>query len=348
MKPETLRHKPQIHALLLFFLLHLAFCIANGQWQTADKTLESFQTDKGYVFFLEHKKVELTVLSPEIFRIRVSENDLLDHPDNSWAVVKTDWGKQEFEIKNLENVIVVSTSKMEARVILSPLRISFYDKEGKLLNEDDPQKGISWSGNEIVVWKTMPSDEFYFGLGEKSGSLDRKGKSYAFWNSDIPAYKADTDPLYQTIPFFYGIRKGITYGIFFDNTYYSYFNFGKEHQEKYSFGASDGELNYYFIYGPKPKDVLKSYSLLTGAMPLPPKWSLGYQQCRWSYYPESRVREIAQNFRSRSIPCDVIYLDIHYMDAYKCFTWDSTRFPNPKKLTSDLAAEGFNDCYNVE
>ncbi|MBI5214932.1 MAG: DUF5110 domain-containing protein [Ignavibacteriae bacterium] len=250
-------------------------------------------------------------------------------------------GGKNFKFERFEEKTVLSTSLLELRVDHNPFRLSIYDKKDSLINQDDPKKGMARSGNEIAVWKVMPQDEFYFGLGEKSGSLDRKGKSYANWNSDIPAYKADTDPLYQTIPFFYGIKKGNAYGIFFDNTYRSYFNFGKEHPDQYSFGAVDGEMNYYFIYGPKPKDVLQKFNALTGTMPMPPKWSIGFQQCRWSYYPETRVREIAKNFRDRKIPCDVIYLDIHYMDAYKCFTWDNTRFPNPKQMTTDLAKDGF-------
>jgi alpha-glucosidase len=116
---------------------------------------------------------------------------------------------------------------------------------------------------------------------------------------------------------------------------------GKEHQEQYSFGAVDGELNYYFMYGPEPKAVLGQFSELTGKMPLPPKWAVAYQQCRFSYFPESRVREIAKTFREKKIPCDVIYLDIHYMDEYRCFTWDKKRFPNPKKMIDDLSKDGF-------
>jgi len=89
---------------------------------------------------------------------------------------------------------------------------------------------------------------------------------------------------------------------FLDNTYRSSFDFGKESRDTYSFGAEGGELNYYFLYGPDPKRVLSDFSALTGRTPLPPLSSLGYQQCRYSYYPEARVREIANEFRKRKIP----------------------------------------------
>ena len=112
-------------------------------------------------------------------------------------------------------------------------------------------------------------------------------------------------------------------------------------QEVFSFGAEDGELDYYLIHGPQPKRVLERYTALTGRMPLPPRWSLGYHQCRYSYYPESKVHFIADNFRERRIPADVIWLDIHYLDGYNPFTWDAERFPDPKRMISELRQRGF-------
>lgn len=187
----------------------------------------------------------------------------------------------------------------------------------------------------------MAPGENYYGLGEKSGSFNRTGKSYTMWNSDIPAYKADTDPLYQTVPFYFGMRKGRAYGVFFDNSYWSSFDFGKLSPQRSSFGATGGEINYYFFDGPSPKEILSQFTDLVGRMPLPPRWSLGYQQCRWSYSPESRVRKLAKTFRDKKIPCDVIYLDIDYMEGYRIFTFSQKNFPDPKEMISDLARDGF-------
>ncbi|NJL15778.1 MAG: DUF5110 domain-containing protein, partial [Microscillaceae bacterium] len=87
--------------------------------------------------------------------------------------------------------------------------------------------------------------------------------------------------------------------------------------------------------------ILKAYTYLTGRMPLPPLWALGYQQCRYSYYPAQELLHLAQNFRERQIPADVLYLDIHYMEKYKVFTWDTTRFPDPAALLDQLREWGF-------
>lgn len=322
---------------------------SSAQWNSVGDVDGYRKLENGIEISCKPAKILITILSPEVIRVQMlrtaSSAQTTESggfaPDSSWAVVETNLGNRSFELKDSPEEIVLKTSALTVRVQRKPCRISFFDAKGNLINQDEPTKGMGWAGSEVAVWKTMPQDEFYFGFGEKAGELPRKWKAMSMWNSDIPGYRADTDPLYETIPFFYGVRKNFTYGIFFDNTYYSFYNMGKENPDQYCFGAIDGELNYYFIYGPKPKDVLSRFSTLTGKMSLPPKWAVAYQQCRYSYYPESRVREIAETFRKKNIPCDVIYLDIHYMDGYRCFTWDKERFPDPKKMVGDLAKDGF-------
>jgi alpha-glucosidase len=158
----------------------------------------------------------------------------------------------------------------------------------------------------------MPDDEHYYGLGDKAGTLDRRDMAFANWNTDAYAWQESTDPLYKTIPFFVGLRKGRAHGIFVDNTWRSWFDFGKTSRDAYSFGSDGGELDYYFINGPDPKAVVQRYSDLTGKTPLPPLWSLGFQQCRYSYYPEKRATRSRGPSAKEKIPADVIYLDIDY------------------------------------
>src|SRR5262249_9655905 len=109
----------------------------------------------------------------------------------------------------------------------------------------------------------------------------------------------------------------------------------------YSMAASGGALDYYFIYGPEPRQVVEQFTQLVGRTPLPPLFTLGYQQCRYSYYPESQVRNIAAEFRRRKIPADVVYLDIDYQQANRPFTVDRERFPNFQGMVRDLREEGF-------
>jgi alpha-glucosidase len=291
-------------------------------------------------------KVRIDVVSANIFRIRLAPAGEFER-DHSYAVVSRDWPPVPFQVTDGADTLTLRTTSVELRIAKSPARLEFRDaRTGLVINRDAPAFGMGWNGPRVIAFKQRLRDdvglERYYGLGEKTRGLDKGGNLYTMWNSDIPGYDGRTDPLYQSIPFYIGLHHGIAYGIYFDNTYRSEFNMGAGNAlQLMSFGAEGGELDYYFIYGPGMKDVVRRYTLLTGRPPLPPLWALGYQQSRWSYYPEAEVRRIAATFREKQIPADVLYLDIHYMDGYRVFTWDPERFPNPKKLLADLAADGF-------
>ena len=324
--------------LLLAFLATVA---AHAEWHSIGKVTESQVKGDQVTFHTDHAIVQISVLAPDIVRVRMTPGSAFG-PDYSWAVVKRQWPAVHVEVSREPNMQLIRTGKLVIHAQLAPFRLAFYDSNGQLISEDSRDLGMAWNGSEVRCWKQMPSDEQYFGLGENAGRLDKRGHAYVMWNTDVPNWGATTTPLYQTVPFFIGLRQGKAYGIFFDNTYRSSFDMGVEFRSEYSFGAEGGDLNYYFFYGPDPKKVLENYTELVGRMPLPPRWALGYNQSRYSYYPEKVVRFIADNFRLRHIPCDVIVLDIDYMDGYRVFTWNKERFPDPARMIADLRKEGFH------
>jgi alpha-glucosidase len=287
----------------------------------------------------------VSALSPAIVRVRFAPGGAFG-PDRSYAVV----GKPDEDPQLTASIgaaeSTLATPALRVRISHDPLRVRFATPAGEALDEDDAERGIAFVGSTVRVWKRLGDDEHVYGLGEKNGRLDKRGwrlggYSYAMWNTDTYAYDVDTDPIYASVPFFLVLRNGRAHGIFLDNTHRSTFDVGRESPGLLSFGADGGELDYYFIEGPSPKDVIERYTALTGRMPLPPLWALAYHQCRYSYFPDAKVRAIAANFRRRRIPADAIWLDIHYQDGYRPFTWDAARFPDPKKLIADLRAEGF-------
>lgn len=326
-------------AVRVWLLLLLAAAPALGQWQSIGDVKSVKRDAHRITLDCQSAQVQVAVLAADVIRVRMTPGQTFG-PDESWAVVKSDWPAVPVEITDTRAVLRLTTPELVVEVNKSPCWISFRDKNGQVINQDEPRKRMAWDGKEVRVWKVMPPDEYYYGLGEKAGPLEHRGQAYAFWNTDAVNYRWGTDPLYQSIPFLLALRHGASYGIFFDNTYRSSFDLGKTKRDQYSFGAEEGELNYYFFYGPDPKKVLMRYTELVGRMPLPPRWALGYQQCRWSYEPESRAREIVHNFRQRNIPCDVIYLDIDYMDGYRCFTISKEKFPNFRQMIADFAAIG--------
>ncbi len=198
------------------------------------------------------------------------------------------------------------------------------------------------TGDELVwVLKEMPQKAHFYGLGDKPCALNLRGGRYEMWGSDHYKFKTTSDPLYKSIPFFVCLNEGRQYGIFFDNTMRSYFDFGKERADRLLFGADGGVMDYYFIMGETALDTLRTYTRLTGLPPMPPLWSLGYHQSKWSYYPAAEVEKLAALFRSKRIPCDSIHLDIHHMDQYQSLTWDAASFPDPPGLVGKLGQQGF-------
>jgi alpha-glucosidase len=310
-----------------------------AEWHSVGALVPSPPQGNHITFTGATASVTITVLAPDLVRVRMTRGT--PGPDYSYAVAKTGWRQVEVEFSSGTNERIIRTPELIIHAQLSPFRLAFYDRTGRLISKDDPSLGMGWDGTRVRCWKWLPEDEHYFGLGEKGDHLDKRGHAYVNWNTDAYGWDANTDPLYDSVPFFLALRDGRAYGTFFDNTWRSTFDMGLDSSDQYSFGAGGGELNYYFFYGPDPKKVLERYTELTGRMPLPARWSLGYHQSRYSYYPDKQVRFIADNFRQRHIPCDALFLDIHYMDGYRLFTWDKSRFPDPPKLLADLRQQGF-------
>ena len=176
-----------------------------------------------------------------------------------------------------------------------------------------------------------------YGTGEQTGPLLRNGTRKVLWNHDAFAYGERTPHLYQAHPWVLAVRDdGTAFGVLVESTRRITIDLTRSIRFELR-GETPAVV---IIEGDSPQDVLTSLAKLTGTMALPPRWALGYHQCRYSYYPEKRVREIAEGFRDRGIPCDVIWLDIDYMDGFRCFTWDKERFPDPKGMIDDLHAMG--------
>ncbi|WP_426581807.1 glycoside hydrolase family 31 protein [Mucilaginibacter sp. R-33] len=278
------------------------------------------------------------IYSPTIIRISVSKNFNPDDP--SFAVIRQPLADFDFDESSAN--IDITTSALRLSIRKSPLRFNFFTADGISLSEDDARFGTNWQGERVICYRRLFEGERFIGLGEKTGNLDRRGAAYVNWNTDAPNHTPESDPLYKTFPFFIGLHSGLTYGLFLDNTHKSYFDFGASTDDETSwFGADGGDLNYYFFGAQGVAKIIEDYTWLTGRMEMPPLWSLGYQQCRWSYMSADEVLNIAQTFRKKQIPADVVYCDIDYMDDFKIFTWNKKTFPKPKQMLDKLKAMDF-------
>ncbi len=326
----------------LVLLAGAAWCTCSSAdgWQHAGAVQRVEKLKDGVELSTGRAKVRITVFRDGVIRVRVAPQGAFPK-DSSWAVMEAP-EPPSVKIEDTRDELRMTAGSVIVIVKKSPLLISFADAAGHVLLADEPTLPMAWDNQRVRIWKKMPLEENYYGLGDKTGPMNRRNRAFTMWNTDAFGWGESTDPLYKTIPFFLGLRKGTAYGVFFDNTYRSSFDFGKESPDYFSFGAEGGELNYYFFAGPAPKKVVEEYTAMVGHSPLPPLWSLGYQQCRYSYYPETRVREIARLLREKKIPADVIYLDIDYQDGYAPFTINREYFPHFEQMIADLRAQGFH------
>lgn len=317
-----------------------------GYWETND-TIRKWHVEKALsvnreandlIFDLDKGIMKMSVISSNCIKVTFNTSkDFLDIP--SFAVIN-ETKSDNFELDQDNDSFRIKTKELIIKVYRNNARIVIYDFQGNIISQD-MEYGFSFTKENIKCNKFMSKESHFYGLGEKTGFLDKRGRKYTMWNTDEPLHTPLKDPLYKSIPFLINFDGNCATGIFIDNTSKISFDLGKENSQYYAFEVNDTQMDYYFIYGPDMKRVIKTYTDLTGKMYLPPKWALGYQQCRWSYFPDNIVRKLADTFREKDIPCDVIYLDIDYMDGYRVFTWDKNRFPEPEKMMEDLRKKGF-------
>jgi alpha-glucosidase len=314
----------------------------------------SFEHDADSVYFHTGNSVilKVTVLRDSLIRFRYTTKGYFSK-DFSYAIDKNySQGYNFLEVTEEAEFYKIQTSKVKCIIQKRDLRVSILDLNNNILLEDELgfhwEESYEFGGNVVKMSKASKDGECFYGLGDKATQMNLKGKRLENFATDQYAFQKDQEPLYKVVPFYIGLQNKQAYGIFFDNTFRTFFDFCHERRNITSFWSEGGEMNYYFIYGPHMEDVVTSYTDLTGKPELPPLWALGYHQCKWSYYPESNVKEVAAKFRELKIPCDAIYLDIDYMEGFRCFTWNKEFFPDPKRMVAELAEDGFKTVVIID
>ncbi len=268
----------------------------------------------------------LEIASPKLL-IKVYDDFRIDIYDEDQNLICEDYRKERNPF--IRHAISLDESEEESNNA-SSLSLGEGHKTSKMVNH-----------HKMEIIKKYHIDDHYYGLGEKTGFLDKKGYEYEMWNTDDPtAHLEYFKALYKSVPFVIVLNPSYNYGIFFDNPYRTFFDMGKENSEYFYFGADAGNLDYYFIYGKTLKDVIRNYTSLTGTTPLPAIKTLGAHQSRWSYGTSKRVDQIINSYQNNDIPLDFIHLDIDYMKDYKVFTVNDERFPNFKEKIKEWEQKG--------
>lgn len=321
--------------LFILIFLFLSFKIIS-QTKNVGKIISYSKTQNGIEGKTISSYFQIAAYNDNTVRVRISKNEIKDN--FSYVLESTELSNYNAEVNEESNFIVISTNKIDAYIEKEPaLRVTFKNKSGKIINEDVQGEGFgtTFIGDKVSSYKVLQDEERFVGLGEVLGNLDKRGMGFTLNNTDTYKYGDPRLSMYVSVPFYIGIHHNEIYGLFYHNTYKTFFNFGLSTPFT-SINADGGDADYFFFYDNSVAKIIEHYTELTGRISLPPIWSLGYHQSRCSYYPQEKVKLLAETFRKKNIPIDCIVLDADYLYEYEPFRINENRFPDLSGLAKDL------------
>ncbi len=326
------------------------------------------RTPQGILLAVGEERFRVDVLRADLLRLKISQAKFFDE-EPTFAVVHGPAGAVPFDLRQEDDAITLQTQQLRLIIRREAFHLSCYRTDGTVIFEDavgddGSPLGYQQLNDSFVVTRKIGFHDCIYGLGEKAGSFDRRGRNFTLWNTDVlqpgvleqnrlPSTGLDGrdtsfDPYYASIPFFYHSRveKNQAHqsstrmsGFFIDNGYRGRFEF--ESRDDYRFQFEGGQYTEYVFAGPNMPDILTAYTGLTGRMAAPPLWSLGLHQCRFHDYKQDDILQIGREYRERDIPCDVLWLDIDYMNGFRVFTWDATKFGDVPGMVSKMKEDKF-------
>lgn len=322
--------------------------------------------ERGVVLGVGEERFRVDVIQPDVLRLAVSQAGRFDDRP-TFAVIAVPAEIPEFEVEDSAERLTVRTSALHLVITKRPFGLAAYRSDGSAIFEDEKDeqgrsRGYLQLNDSFLVSRVLGLRDPIYGLGQKTGASNRRGRKLVLWNTDILApevlkqqrvFEADVtrsgkdpkfDPYYTSIPFFYHASLGADgdaklAAFFVDNSYKAIFDFSEPHRYRYRFHG--GQYTEYVFAGPELPAILEAYSALTGRMQPPPLWSLGHHQCRWKDYSQEEFLGIGREYRKRNLPCDALWLDIGYMEGYRVYTWHRDRFHDVPTMLQTAEAEGF-------
>ena len=316
-------------------------------------------TERGLLLSVGDERFRVDVIRADILRLKISRSGRFDETPTFAAAFQMP-APVPFQVNEAADVITLETARLKLVIWRAAFGLAVYRTDGSLVFEDacaadGRSHGYLHLNDSFVLTRRMARHDAIYGLGEKTGRFNRRGRNFILWNTDVlqpgvlaqnrlpeaemlPGSSTHFDPYYTSIPFFYHSRTSAhaaaLSGSFIDNGYKANFEF--EASDSYRVEFHGGQYTEYVFAGPEMKEVLEGYTFITGRISVPPIWALGHHQCRWYDYSEADVQRIGKQYRDRKIPCDVLWLDIEYMNEYRVFTWNSEKFPDLPSMLGKL------------
>lgn len=328
----------RLSVLRMVLVLWLPVSLLHAQIQTAGPVVSYLKTENGIRGKLSNGIFEADIYNANIVRVRVKQAGAFRN--FSYALADTSIPAfSDWKLREEGASVFIETKSLQVQIERSPFfRVTFRNTAGDIINQDVAGAGFgtSFIGGRSTLYKVLQPGERFVGLGEVLGNLDKRGSGFTLNNTDTYRYGDPRLSMYTSIPFYMGIHSRMLYGLFYHNTHKTFFNFGLSTPGFASITADGGDADYFFIHDSSMAKIIEHYTSLTGRMPLPPKWSIGYHQSRCSYYPQSQVELIAETFRRKQLPIDCIVLDADYLQDYEPFRINKMRFPDMAGLAGKL------------
>lgn len=269
-----------------------------------------------------------------------------------------------FELREAEGQLTLKSAEVEIEVGLAPLALRWRRPGGSLFAADRPSRPYGFGRHRPDLLHAMARhpDDRYYGLGDKTGALDLRGRRLRTGMTDALGFDPRTgDPLYKHWPFLI-VRDGATgsfYGILYDNLVAASFDLGAEHSNYYglyrSYEAPDGDLDYWLILGPGLTDVVAGFARLTGRMAFGPRWSLGFAQTAMALADAADAQQRIADFIDRCAAEHIPISAFHFGSGYTMigrrryvFNWNREKFPAPEELTAKFKAAGMRIVANLK
>jgi alpha-glucosidase len=329
------------------------------------------KTKHGLLASVDDEFLRVDVITTELVRIKISVGGVFDETP-SYAIAVEPKLSEQFSVTTKDGVTSLDTGGVQVEIRHEPFSFVVHNQRPAdswqylypvSIEPVEDQNG-SWnyarSGNSFMLRRRIGSADHVFGLGEKTGSFNRRGRDFTLWNTDVlnPTAsgeftgqyekgdpRADNtstefDPYYVSIPFYYqqDPESGAMSASFMDNAYRGHYDFTQDEEIRISFDG--GQYTEYFFAGGEMPGILEEYTSLTGRIPLPPLWALGFHQCRWYAYKQADVEALAAKHAELDIPLDSLWLDIDYMDGYRVFTWNKELYPDAPGMLARLRELG--------
>lgn len=288
--------------------------------------IRGYETDaRGVLLDLEALSLDIHFLTDDFVRITWTPGDL----PVPYALERTEWPIVDLKVLELPAAIRVESPALEIQIEQGG-GIAFHLPGGELLRSEYPPRR---SGERWMHAVELSPQAGVYGLGERSVGPNLRPGHYRLFNSDAGgSYGPQADPLYLSIPVIISFEEGRGCLVFFENSYEGSISI----DERISTEFEGGALRYYVAFG-SAEHLIFRYTQLTGRPPIPPRWALGYHQCRWGYRTEADIREVVQGFIEHDLPLSAVHFDIDYMDGYRVFSVDRSNFPDLPALIGELA-----------